>query len=119
MAKKKMGRPRIEWSPTDYKHFEGLCAIQCTEEEIASVMGVSVDTVSRRVQEHYNMTFAEVYKRYSAPGKAALRRTQFDLAKRNATMAIWLGKQWLGQRDEVDLNASGDVDVNITVDYGD
>jgi hypothetical protein len=30
----------------------------------------------------------------------SLRRYQFDLAENNATMAIWLGKQWLGQKDE-------------------
>lgn len=32
----------------------------------------------------------------------ALRRAQWRLAERNAAMAIWLGKQYLGQRDIVE-----------------
>lgn len=33
----------------------------------------------------------------------SLRRTQFKLAEKNPTMAIWLGKQYLGQRDNVEV----------------
>lgn len=29
----------------------------------------------------------------------SLRRSQFRIAETNATMAIWLGKQYLGQKD--------------------
>ena len=38
----------------------------------------------------------------------SLRRSQFRLAENNATMAIWLGKQYLGQKDvaDIDLNAN-------------
>ena len=36
-------------------------------------------------------------------GRASIRRAQFKLLNDgNATMAIWLGKQYLGQRDRVD-----------------
>ena len=31
-----------------------------------------------------------------------MRRAQFRLAQSNANMAIWLGKNWLGQKDEPD-----------------
>ena len=33
----------------------------------------------------------------------SLRRTQFKLAEKNPTMAIWLGKQQLGQRDNIEV----------------
>lgn len=33
-----------------------------------------------------------------------MRRYQFELAKKNANMAIWLGKQYLGQRDNPEYN---------------
>ena len=39
-------------------------------------------------------------------GKISLRRYQWELAKKNATMAIWLGKQFLGQRDNVDITVA-------------
>ena len=29
---------------------------------------------------------------------------QYELAEKNATMAIWLGKQLLGQRDELAID---------------
>jgi hypothetical protein len=52
-------------------------------------------------------------------GKARLRRTQFKLAETNVAMAIWLGKQLLGQRDRIEQEHSGKVDVNhqAVVDY--
>lgn len=33
----------------------------------------------------------------------SLRRTQFKLAEKNPTMAIFLGKQYLGQRDNIEV----------------
>ena len=49
------------------------------------------------------MTFADIYKRLSAPGNVSLRRKQFELAMNgNVTMNIWLGKQKLGQSDKVE-----------------
>ncbi|MBQ0061347.1 MAG: hypothetical protein KBT15_06205 [Bacteroidales bacterium] len=34
----------------------------------------------------------------------SLRRSQMKMAETNPTMAIWLGKQYLGQKDNRDLN---------------
>lgn len=91
------GRPPKE---INWLIFEGLCEIQCTVSEIASVLRVSVDTLYRRVPEEYeNEPYANVYKKFSEGGKSSLRRIQFNLAKKNTSMAIWLGKQWLGQKD--------------------
>ena len=94
--KNKGGRPRIE---IDKKLFEKLCGLQCTLEEIAGVLSCSMDTVERWCKRTYNESFAEVYKKHSATGKTSLRRAQFKLAEKSAAMAIWLGKQYLGQRD--------------------
>lgn len=91
-----MARPRKE---IDQKMFENLCGLMCTEEEIASMFDCSVDTISRWCQRTYKESFAEVYKKKSAKGKISLRRAQFKLAEKNAAMAIFLGKQHLGQRD--------------------
>lgn len=91
------GRPRKE---VDYEQLEKLCELQCTLREIAGWFRVSEDTVERRCQEHYEMTFADVFKEHSAPGRISLRRAQFNSALGgNVTAQIWLGKQILGQRD--------------------
>ena len=39
-------------------------------------------------------------------GKISLRRKQWQLAEKSASMAIWLGKQYLNQRDNVDVTVS-------------
>ena len=42
------GRPRIE---IDYKQVEQLAAMQCTDEEIAAVLGVERSTIKRRKKD--------------------------------------------------------------------
>lgn len=72
----------------------------CTGEEIASLLDISYDTLQRRVIELGYESYAEWYKKYSVDALKALRRWQLESAKKgNATMQIWLGKQYLGQRE--------------------
>ena len=91
-----MARPQIE---IEWEQFDKLCAIQCTKNEIAEWFGCSEDTISRAVKRKYKVSFADLYKKKSIKGKISLRRYQFELAQRNVAMAIWLGKQYLNQRD--------------------
>jgi len=93
-----MARPKIE---IDVEQFKKLCALMCTEEEIAGFFNCSVDTVDRFCKRTHNESFAETFKKFSSNGKMALRRFQFKLAEKNAAMAIFLGKQYLGQKDTI------------------
>ena len=110
------GRPRKE---IDNKIFENLCGLQCTLEEIAGVFDCSVDTIERWCKREYGETFAETYKKHSAKGKMSLRRIQFKLAEKSAAMAIFLGKNYLGQKDNIietdeqTLQAVGEALVKI------
>lgn len=85
--------------------------IQCTEEEIAAVCDVSVDTLERWCKRTYKRNFAEVFQEKRAGGKASLRRNQWKLSETNPTMAIWLGKQYLDQTDrreeKVEIGSDG------------
>ena len=92
------GRPQIQ---IDKETFEKLCGLQATKIEIASFFKCSEDTIERWCQRTYNSNFAVVYKNYSADGLMSLRRTQFRLAEKSAAMAIWLGKQYLNQSDNI------------------
>lgn len=94
---KKKGRPRKEIGKME---FEGLCKLQCTEREICGVFGICEDTLNSWCKRTYKMTFSEVYKIYSVDGKVSLRRMQFNLAKSSPAMAIFLGKNMLGQSDD-------------------
>jgi hypothetical protein len=76
------------------------------------VLRVSEDTVKRWCERTYELGFADSYKKFSAKGKTSLPRQQFELAKKgNATMLIWLGKQYLGQTDKPSADDS-DEDLN-------
>ena len=95
----KMGRPKVD---IDQNQFEKLCAIQCTKDEIASWFNCSPDTIEKFCARTYKDTFTAIYKNHSGKGKVSLRRNQFKLAETNVTMAIFLGKQYLGQSDKIE-----------------
>lgn len=100
------GRPTIK---IDKDNFEKLCGLQCTLVEIAGFFNCSEDTIQRWCRRTYKMTFAEVYKTHSQQGKIALRRYQMKLAEKSAAMAIFLGKQLLGQRDYSEVEVKADI----------
>lgn len=101
------GRPKKN---IDEKQFESLCGLQCTLEEICGWFGVCSDTLESWCKRTYKMNFSEVFKQKRSVGKISLRRSQWRLAEKNANMAIWLGKQYLGQKDQVETTiAEGTV----------
>lgn len=98
-----MGRPKKEISKAD---FEKLCGLQCTKLEICAFLEVSDKTLDKWVKRTYRKSFSEVYKEKKGIGKVSLRRTQWKLAEKSASMAIWLGRQYLDQRDSTVLGGS-------------
>lgn len=70
-----------------------------TTSEIACIMKCSPDTLERR--------FHNELIRGREEFRASLRRKQFELAMLgNPTMLIWLGKNVLGQKDQVEHSGS-------------
>jgi len=104
------GRPLKQFSK---EVFEGLCGIMCTQDEICNVLRTTDKTLSGWCMREYGSDFSETYKRFSAQGKMTLRRYQFKLAQKSAAMAIFLGKQYLGQRD----NPEDSLDTEDTESY--
>lgn len=81
---------------------ERAASIGCTDDEIAAVLGIHRDTFYARKANEPEI--GEVIQRGRAGGKSTLRRLQWHGAKAgNPTMLIWLGKQMLGQRDNVEV----------------
>jgi len=103
------GRPEI---PVDLGKLEALVKIQCTAEECASVIGCSVDTIDRRLKDEGFEGFADYRKKHEAEGRASLRRMQWKKAQDgDRVMLIWLGKQYLGQRDRHEVSGDSDQPV--------
>lgn len=92
-----MARPQKE---IDKRQFENLCGLQCTKEEICGFFDVTDKTLESWCKRTYKAGFSEVFRQKRGNGKISLRRNQWRLSKKNASMAIWLGKQYLGQRDQ-------------------
>lgn len=108
--KKKVGRPTKQ---IDQEQFEKLCGLQCTKVEIAGFFNCSEDTIERWCKKTYKENFAVVFDQKRATGKISLRRMQFKLAEKSAAMAIFLGKNYLGQKDVIE-----EVNNDDTVDDG-
>ena len=107
-----MARPKI---PINKTEFEKLCGLQCPLSEIADWFECSEDTIERWCKRTYKMRFAEIFEVKRGRGKIALRRAQFELAKHNAAMAIFLGKNYLGQSDGADYGSDKEP-VRVVID---
>jgi hypothetical protein len=99
------GRPK---TPINIDDFIKLCEMQCTRKEMAGFFDCEEGALDSWIQENFGMTYTTVFERYRSKGLLSLRRNQFQLSEKNVAMAIWLGKQYLGQKDIMTFNALDD-----------
>jgi len=104
------GRPKKEF---DKKAFSDLVGLGCNQEEICwyfrdeTGKTANIDTLTRWCKRTFGMTFQEYFKQNGFMAlKIQLRRNQFELSKKSAAMAIWLGKQYLDQKDSIEVESS-------------
>lgn len=100
----KAGRPTKEY---DRKTFADLIGIGCGCDEICwffrdeTGKPANIDTLSRWCVREFGVNFQEYRRQNGAMAlKIQLRQAQINLAKKSAAMAIFLGKNYLGQTDE-------------------
>lgn len=110
-----MARPKFK---IDYDSVDKLARIHCTQQEIADFLGCSVDTLQR------DEKFCGIYKKRIADACRSLRRKQWEAAEEgNTTMLVWLGKQYLGQKepksDKDDEQDAKPITINIVNPNGD
>ena len=108
--KKPIGRPRIELDPKQAKIFGYFRA---TYQTMAEQIGCSHDTIQREMDRE-NSDFASEYKKGFAAMKMKLSEAQVKTAidEHNPTLLVWLGKQYLGQKDVPDTcNENKDITV--------
>lgn len=103
----KMGRPTKDF---DIKAFQDLVGLGCSQEEICWYFRddtgkvANIDTLTRWCKRTFGQTFQEYFKENGCMAlKIKLRKNQFKLSERSAAMAIWLGKQYLDQKDNVEV----------------
>jgi hypothetical protein len=92
--------PSQETLDTVYK----LAGLFCTQREAAGFLGVCYKTFTNFLYECKEARAA--WDDGVEVGKSSLRRKQFRLAEKSASMAIFLGKNYLGQSDDAYLRIS-------------
>lgn len=117
----KTGRPQKEIPKLE---FESLLYIGCQRQEIVDYFdfqfrmksktgktGISDSTIDRWCKRTYGCSFAEMLRKGQTKLKIKLRRNQIKLSENNASMAIFLGKQWLGQSDKQEIGVTNNEPV--------
>lgn len=98
-GKRKAGRPP---KTVNYEQVYELRKIGCTDEEMASILSVSVEWM--RQHKATDPQFLEAYEKGWSELKSSLRRRMLDTAFSNspqaATMQIWISKNILGWTDK-------------------
>ena len=101
----------------DLVELEKLSAMQCTDEEVAAFLGVTVRTIERRRQQQ--PAFAAAMERGRAKGRISVRRTlHSQAAQGSVAAAIFLAKNLLGYRDVRRNEHSGPDGSPIAIDGG-
>jgi len=92
--------------PLDLNLISKLAAIDCTDSEIASALGLTKDRFCQRKKKEPEL--AAALEEGHASARRSLRRLQWEVAnKGNPTMLIWLGKNMLGQTDHETVRHEG------------
>jgi hypothetical protein len=91
-------RPKLEPDEPTLRLIGELARLFATQREIAGVLGVGQSTFHNFMSNHEEAR--EVYENGLQHAKISLRRKQLALADKNAPAGIFLGKNYLGQKDE-------------------
>lgn len=102
-----LGRPR---KILDDEKITQLVGKGFTVEFVADFMGCHVDTLYANYSEALRKGYA------FRNGCLQARQFQNAMGKNNTTMQIWLGKQWLGQKERTDLT-TGDKPFKIVNEF--
>lgn len=87
-----MARPKRVFNDDEIKEIERYAHDGCYSQTIAAALDIPITTLKRR--------FGRKIQKWRALGKLELKHSQRELAKTNPQMAIFLGKNELGQTDK-------------------
>lgn len=111
---KKMGRPKFI---IDDKMFDTAIQLPLIKSDICSLVGnCSEDTLERYCKQRFGLRFAELQEQKRQNFRKNILGKQYELAmKGDRVMLIWLGKQYLGQREKQEI--VGDAEQPLTITY--
>jgi len=108
-----MGKRGPQKMKIDYAKVKEMAQDQCTDAEIGRCIGYTVQGFIKRKKDDPELV--EALEDGRAIGATSLRRLQWQLAQEgNATMLVWLGKNYLGQTDKLEQKNDGALNVTVT-----
>ena len=100
--------------PIDEDQLFELAKLGCTQDEAASVLGLTQEALSYRLKRE---PLKSLWERGFAEAKVSLRRRMLDRAMNDANPAplIFLAKQkaWLGMSDRIEKDSTSTVDISV------
>ena len=100
----------------NFTQISRLASLMLREYEIAAALGMSRSWWQQKKRE-YPKQFKEALQNGYSMGKSSLRRKQYSVAvdEGDTKMLIWLGKQYLDQKDKIETDNSTNAKVVMTV----
>jgi hypothetical protein len=122
-----MARPRDDF---DWHLVESLIILEASEQYIAERLLIKdadevnaksiqakIKLIQRRIKERYDCSFVQFRQQKFEGQKIKLRTYQWRSAEKgNVTMQIWLGKQYLGQSDKLQVDEQYELVTEFTKD---
>lgn len=110
--------PRVKKKPIDWEVVRGMLFVLATQQEICSYIGVSVDTLHRRCRKELGVSFTDLSEQKRQETKIQLRKAQLAVAldpkhRSHGMMLVWLGKQYLGQREKQQLTGKNNGPIQM------
>lgn len=86
------------WTKDEQDNVRGLLARFCDADEVCAVVGCDKADLDELCTDAFGMDFERSSDKFSAQGRALLRKAQFDLAMAgDRNMLLQLGREQLGQ----------------------
>lgn len=100
-----MAKSRQRRKPVTVSAIRALSQLQVSEAEAAAALGISTKTFKEMIR--VDVSARDAWEQGRELGKVSLRRAQFLMAQKHPQMAIFLGKQYLGQNEVSVIEHSG------------
>lgn len=107
--KRKRGRPKIV---IDWNKVKKYIQAQCNGSGIAGLLGIAPITLYRACERKFKVNFEAYSAQKKSEGQELLREKQYNVAMEgDKTMLVWLGKQYLQQKDKNELTGADGKDL--------
>ena len=110
-------KPMLALTEDGEKYIEKMFGMNCSTEEVAADLGITTSVLLNRANR-------EIVERARIRGHerflTEIRQQQRNILKRgDSRMAIWLGKQYLGQSDKVEASVTVEEKTADTLTWDD